>query len=162
MTSAAEMPSRGMDVGRDAAAVVADREEPSALSVTVTSVAIAGQRLVDGIVDNLVNHVMEAGTIIGVADIHARPLADGVEAFQNLDGIGTVAGAFAFFLLGTHHSSYRRERAITNSIKGGLRIHAFEQRLVGSRQPILRTDITQFVKQADAAFGVEMGYHLIE
>jgi len=36
---------------------------------------VAGQRLVDGVVDDLVDHVMQAGTVIGVADIHARPLA---------------------------------------------------------------------------------------
>jgi len=50
-------------------------------------VAWAGQRLVDGVVDDLVDHVMQAGTVIGVADIHARPLAHGVEAFQKPESI---------------------------------------------------------------------------
>ena len=54
--------------------------EPSALSVTSTLVAIAGQGLVDRVVDDLVDHVMQARAVVGVADIHARPLAHGVEA----------------------------------------------------------------------------------
>src|SRR6185503_16401890 len=132
----------GMDIGRYAAAVVADRAGAIGIERDGHAVAIAGERLVDGVVDNLVNHVMEARAVIGVADIHAGTLAHGVETFQNLDRIRTVTGAFAFFLVGSHHSSYRRECAITDSIEGGVRIHAFEQRPVGPRQPVLSTDIT--------------------
>jgi hypothetical protein len=46
---------------------------------------MAGQRSSIGVVDDLVDHVMQAGAVIGVADIHARPLAHGVEALQHLD-----------------------------------------------------------------------------
>jgi hypothetical protein len=46
---------------------------------------VAGQRLVDGVVDDLVDHVVQARAVVGVADIHARALADGVEALQHLD-----------------------------------------------------------------------------
>jgi hypothetical protein len=35
---------------------------------------MAGQRLVDGVVDHLVDHVVQAGAVIGVADIHAGRL----------------------------------------------------------------------------------------
>jgi UDP-N-acetylenolpyruvoylglucosamine reductase len=56
---------------------------------------MAGQRLVDGVVDDLVDHVVQAGAVIGVADIHARPLAHGLQALENLDGIGAVLGIFA-------------------------------------------------------------------
>ena len=48
-------------------------------------VGMAGQRLVDGVVDDLVDHVVQAGAVVGVADIHARPLAHGVEALEDLD-----------------------------------------------------------------------------
>ena len=51
---------------------------------------MTGKRLVDAVVHDFVNHVMEAGPVIGVADIHARPLADGFQTLQNLDGIGAV------------------------------------------------------------------------
>jgi biotin carboxyl carrier protein len=50
----------------------------------------AGQGLVDGIVDDLVDHVMQARAVVGIADIHARPLAHGIEAFQHLDRLGTI------------------------------------------------------------------------
>ena len=85
-----------LDVDRDAAAVVATVTEPSALSVTVDRVAIAGERLVDRIVDDLVDHVVQARAVIGVADIHARALAHGIEAAQHLDRLRVV-----FALLGT-------------------------------------------------------------
>ena len=91
MTSAAETPSSAwMSVGM-----------PRPLSVTVHRAVgierhrdqrrVAGQRLVDGVVDDLVDHVMQAGAVIGVADIHARALAHGVEAAQHLDLLGAVA-----------------------------------------------------------------------
>jgi hypothetical protein len=53
-------------------------------------VALTGQGLVDGVVDHLVDHVVQAGPVIGVADIHARALAHRLEAAQNLDGIRVV------------------------------------------------------------------------
>ncbi len=56
---------------------------------------MAGQRLVDGVVDDLVDHVVQARAVVGVADIHARPLANGIQALQNLDGIGAVFGRHA-------------------------------------------------------------------
>ena len=68
---------------------------PRPLSVTETVavavqrdddlVALAGQGLVDGVVDHLVDHVVQAGPVIGVADIHARALAHRLEAAQHLD-----------------------------------------------------------------------------
>ena len=95
MTSAAETPSPvWMSVGM-----------PRPLSVTVHRavgvqrhrhlVGVAGQRLVDRVVDDLVDHVVQARAVVGVADIHARPLADGIQPLQNLDGIGAVFGRFA-------------------------------------------------------------------
>ena len=64
--------------------------ELSGFRVTVTRVGMAGQRLVDGVVDDLVDHVMEAGAIVRIADVHARTLPDGVETTQDLDRIGAV------------------------------------------------------------------------
>ena len=95
MTSAAETPSSlWMSTGmpRPLSRTVT---EPSALQHHVDAVAIAGQRLVDGVVDDLVDHVVQARAVIGVADIHARALAHGVEAAQHLDRIGVVVLAVA-------------------------------------------------------------------
>ena len=59
---------------------------------------VAGKHLVDGVVNDLVDHVVEARAIIGIADVHARTLTHRVEAFQHLDAILAVlfgAGVFA-------------------------------------------------------------------
>src|SRR3954468_15907370 len=53
---------------------------------------MARERFVDSVVDDLVDHVVEARAIVGVADIHARSLAHGIKALENLDGFGTVIG----------------------------------------------------------------------
>ena len=40
-----------------------------------------GQSFVDRVIDRFEYHVMQAGTVIGIADIHAGPLAYGIKAF---------------------------------------------------------------------------------
>ena len=71
-----------MDIDRDAAAIVADGARAVGIERHRYGIAVAGQRLVDRIVDDLVDHVMQAGAVIGVADIHAGALAHRVEAAQ--------------------------------------------------------------------------------
>ena len=80
----------GVDVGGHAAAVVAHGAGAVGVQDHVDAVGEAAQRLVDGVVDDLVDHVMQARAVIGVADIHARPLAHGIEALQHLDAVGAV------------------------------------------------------------------------
>ncbi len=74
-----------VDVDRNAAAVVAHGDRAVAVQQHVDAVAPAGEALVDRVVDDLVDHVMQARAVIGVADIHAGALADRVEALQHLD-----------------------------------------------------------------------------
>ena len=100
MTSAAETPSPlWMPVGM-----------PRPLSQTVHGavgverdrdfVGMAGERLVDSVVDDLVDHVVKAGAVVGVADIHAGALAHGIEALEDLDRLGAIiAAAFAIGLI---------------------------------------------------------------
>ena len=47
--------------------------------------AIACQRLVDSIIYHLENHVVQASTIVGVANIHAGPFTHGFKAFEDFD-----------------------------------------------------------------------------
>ena len=65
------------------------RTPPSASSVTHDPVAVAGQRLVDGVVDDLPDQVVQAA-LAGGADVHARTLADRLEALEDLDRAGVV------------------------------------------------------------------------
>ncbi len=74
-----------VDLGRDAAAVVNNRGRAVGVERHLNLVAIAGKRLVDGVVDHLIDHVVEARPVVGVADIHAWPLAHRIEAFQHFD-----------------------------------------------------------------------------
>ena len=53
--------------------------------------AAAGQRLVDGVVDDLVDEVMQTA-LTGRADVHARPLADRLESLENGDVLCVVTG----------------------------------------------------------------------
>ena len=76
---------------RDAAAVVGhgDASCPDGSS-TAHVVAVAGQRLVDRVVDHLVDEVVQpAGT--GRADVHARPAPDRLQALEDGDVLRVVA-----------------------------------------------------------------------
>ena len=80
MTSAAETPSSGW--------ISTGMPRPSSVTV-MDSIGVDGdrdvgavtrQRFVDGVVDDLEDHVVQAGAVIGVADVHAGALSDRVEA----------------------------------------------------------------------------------
>ncbi len=79
-----------MDVGRDAAPVVPHRHGAVAVQRHLDLGGEAGLRLVHRIVDDLEGHVVQAGAVIGVADIHARPLADRIETFQDGNRGGVI------------------------------------------------------------------------
>ena len=80
----------GMLLDRDAAAVVDDLDPPLGQDPDEDGVAVAGQRLVDGVVDHLVHQVVQAA-LPGGADVHAGTLADRVETLEHRDGLGVVA-----------------------------------------------------------------------
>ena len=67
--------------------------ELSAWIVTRDVVGVADLRLVDRVVDELEDHVVQAREVVGVPDVHAGPLADGLQALQELDRVGGVGGA---------------------------------------------------------------------
>ena len=77
---------------------------------------MAGQNLVDGVVDDLVDHVVQTRPVVGVADVHAGAFADRVEPLQHLDAVGAVVvrrrcflqrlGVHFWLSLGTEFSAY--------------------------------------------------------
>ncbi len=81
-----------VDVGRDAAAVIAHGAGAIRIECDDDGFGIAGERFVDRVVDDLVDHVVQAGAVVGVADIHARPLAHGIEPLEHLDRFRVVVG----------------------------------------------------------------------
>ena len=78
-----------MHIDRDAAAVVLDRDLVVAQDDDVDLVAVTSQRLVDRVVDDLVDQVMQSA-LGGVADIHSGALAYRLETLENPDRLGAV------------------------------------------------------------------------
>ena len=78
-----------VDVDRDAAAVVDDADAAVGQQRDLDVVAVAGQRLVDRVVDDLVDQVVQAA-LTGRADVHAGALADRLETLEDGDRAGVV------------------------------------------------------------------------
>ena len=74
---------------RHAAAVVLDGHDAVGLDRDLDRLGVAGHRLVDRVVDDLPDEVVEAARV-GRADVHARALADSLEALEDLDAGGVV------------------------------------------------------------------------
>ncbi len=94
-----------VDVHRDAAPVVVHGDAVILVDDDVDPVAGAGQRLVDRVVDDFVDQVVQR-LDVGAADVHARPAAHRLQAFQDLDVLGGVT-AYRGVLLRHCHSSPR-------------------------------------------------------
>ncbi len=74
---------------RDAAAVVDDLDPALGQDAHDDGVAVAGQRLVDSVVNHLVHQVVQSA-LTGGADVHARALADRLQPLEHGDGLGVV------------------------------------------------------------------------
>ena len=73
-----------MHVHRDAAAIVTDGNRTVHVDSDFDLAAIAGQVLVNGIVQHLENAVVETA-LVRVADIHSGPFSDGFQPLQLVD-----------------------------------------------------------------------------
>jgi len=69
-----------VNIDRNATTVVANGNRFVRVDRHRYRVAMAGKRLIDRVIDNLEDHVVKAGAIIGVTDIHPRPLSDSLQA----------------------------------------------------------------------------------
>ena len=78
-------------VDGDAAAAVLDRDRVVGVEGDLDAVVAARQRLVDRVVDDLVDEVVEA-PLAGRADVHARPEPDGLEPLEDGDVLCGVGG----------------------------------------------------------------------
>ena len=81
----------GVDVNGNAAAVVDHGDAVVDVDGDLDAVALAGERLVDGVVDDLIDEMMET-PLGGVSDVHAGALPDGFQPLENLDLVGFVIG----------------------------------------------------------------------
>ena len=81
---------RRMHIDRDSTAVVFDRNPIVAQNYDVDLRAVPGQRLVDRVVDDLVDEMMQS-PLGGVADVHSGAFTNRFESLENLDGLGAIA-----------------------------------------------------------------------
>ena len=94
--SAAEVPGiLGVLVDRDAPAVVDDPAPAVFQKGDLDPVGVPGHGLVDGVVDHLVDEVVEAAGA-GRADVHTRAFPDGFQALQDCDVLRRVSHARTF------------------------------------------------------------------
>ena len=78
-----------LDVHGDAAAVIADADDVAGLDGELDVAAVASEGLVDGVVDDLIHQVVQAGRRCR-ADVHARTFAHGLQTLEDLDLAGVV------------------------------------------------------------------------
>ncbi len=83
---------QGFVVDRDTPAIVDDGDGVVGMDRDVDLCRVAGERLIDGIVDDLINQMMQALLARG-ADVHGRTKAHGGESFEHRDVFaGVVSG----------------------------------------------------------------------
>ncbi len=103
-------------VDGNAAAVVDDGHRIVDVQRDVDLIAVAGERLVDRVVDDFVDEMVQA-LRAGRADVHRRALADRLEAFEDLDLVRAVvvcarpASAVAAVTRGRRHTVDQRLRS---------------------------------------------------
>ena len=85
-----------VNIDRNTAAVITNGCRPVGIKDNFGFITITSQSFINGIIKNFINHVVQTRAVIGIADIHPRTFAHGVQPFQNLDRISTV---FFFFLI---------------------------------------------------------------
>ncbi len=83
-----------MHAHRDAAPIIGNLRRAIRMQRHRHEIGMSRQRFINGIIDNLIDHMMQARAVIGIANIHARPLAHRLQPFENLDGISIVRCAF--------------------------------------------------------------------
>src|SRR5690606_339756 len=75
-----------VNVSRNTTPVIRHRDAVVGMNGDDDIVTVAGQRLVNGVVNDLEDHVVQARAVGGVANVHARSLAHGLEALEHFDG----------------------------------------------------------------------------
>ena len=81
-----------MRVDGDAAAVVADGDGVVGVKLEFNAVGVARDGLVHRVVEDFGDHVVQRA-FVGAADVHAGAFADGLQAFEDLDGAGVIGGS---------------------------------------------------------------------
>jgi len=89
-----------LDLGRNPAPVVLHADRIIGMYGHGYRVAMTGQRFVYGIINDFKYHMVQAGAIAGVTNIHPRPLAHRLQSLEDLYAIGiiVIAVCYQFFV----------------------------------------------------------------
>ena len=101
-----------VDVHRDAAAVVGHTDRTIGVDGDKDVVGVAGQCLVHRVVDHFEHHVVQAGAVMDIADVHARTLAHRFQPAQDGDFAGIVVGVRGGFGRGARGLFVLRHRRV--------------------------------------------------
>ena len=80
-----------VDINRNTAAIIGHTHRAITVQNNFDNIAIPGQSFIDGVINNLIDHMVETGTVIGITNIHTRAFAYRIEAFQNLNRLGIIS-----------------------------------------------------------------------
>ena len=80
-----------MGVYRDAPAIVGDGEPVARFQRHFDAGGVAGDRFVHAVVEHFTGKMVQRA-FVRAANIHARPAADRLQPFQNLDRRGVIIG----------------------------------------------------------------------
>ena len=124
-----------VDTDGDASTVVADFDDVPGQDVHFNVCAEAGQRLVDGVIDDLIDQMVEsAGT--GRTDVHTGTHPDRFETFEDLDLLGTIVflddGVHFFHVIELADGSFFRLDRLVRSL------FRCELRRLNGRRPVCR------------------------
>ena len=79
-----------MDIHRDTTAIILDRDGLIGVDDHADFRAVTRQSLVDGVIHQFKDHVVQAGAIVGIADVHTRALAHRIQSLEDFDAGGIV------------------------------------------------------------------------
>lgn len=79
----------GVTIDRDAAAIIDHGHNIVTANGAGDGIADSSQRFIDRIVDEFADEVVQAA-LVGAANVHAGALANGFEALENLNLLGTI------------------------------------------------------------------------
>ncbi len=96
------------------------RTPPSASRVIDDLARVTGQGLVDGVVDHLVDEVVQT-PLTGGADVHAGALANRVQTLENRDRAGVVGHGRRASFKGSEHRLMRAPMWVQSTLSGGHR-----------------------------------------
>src|SRR3989338_10063099 len=80
-----------MDVDGDAAAVVGDGDAVIGVDGDVDGVSVAGERFVDGVINDFVDEVVKAPRA-HITNVHCGALTNRLDPFEDLNVLGTITG----------------------------------------------------------------------